>query len=252
MDTAELIVDPFEHSWPVQRLHASLTSHIAEGRIYGPVDRVFNDIFLLRRPHTAQGGWMLKPQPCLRECQANVEPPEMEMDEVDEGTNEEEEKEEQEGGEKEEQEEELDPNLSLDEDEDETGNVSIGNTTIDSQNNRVLPGRHLAKRPDFALAWATSSLTADINHLYVEVKTGKEPDHRFLAQMKAYLWYAVQAIPPTMTHPVYFLLLNGPKTLVWTLNRDTVIGYNVMQGAGRLHTMGEAWWALMEEIANRT
>ncbi|KAG9109212.1 hypothetical protein FRC07_008356, partial [Ceratobasidium sp. 392] len=83
MDNNPLEVHPFAHSWPVERLLTVLTSGKAEGRIYGPLDRIINDTFLLRRPHTAQGGWISKPQASLRECQAEVEPPEAsEMDEL--------------------------------------------------------------------------------------------------------------------------------------------------------------------------
>ncbi|KAG8781092.1 hypothetical protein FRC12_022249 [Ceratobasidium sp. 428] len=234
---------PFEYSWPVERLLASLEGQIAEGRIYGPIDRVINDVFLLRKPITEHGGWMLKPQPCLRECQAQVEPPELRgqgIDDMDGDTDDEEVGQVLEGD-----------SVSY---EDGPSNVSAGNTTIDSQHNRVKPGRRLAKRPDFAMAWATKSLTGDINHLYIEIKNGQATaDRTFETQMKTYLTYAIDAIPPTMTYPVYFLLLNGDQTLVWKLTRDTDFrnDNSVVNRAKKWKTMGAKWWKLMEEIASR-
>ncbi|KAG9124651.1 hypothetical protein FRC07_010776 [Ceratobasidium sp. 392] len=226
---------PFEYSWSVERMGAALTSMIAEGRIYGPVDRVVNDVFLLHRPHTQSGGWILKPQVCLRECQAGVVPPE--EPETDTMVN---------------YHEDADASMDSWGEDDDAGNLSVGNTTIDSQHNRVKPGRHLAKRPDFAMAWATSSLTGDVNHLYIEIKTGEQRSTAFVEQMRPYLWYAIQAIPPTMNHPVYFFLLNGAETLVWTLHRDTEIeNVGVILEAESLTTMGQTWWARIEEIANQ-
>ncbi|KAG9127381.1 hypothetical protein FRC07_014441 [Ceratobasidium sp. 392] len=115
---------PFDHSWPVQRLRASLKSGKAEGRIYGPLNRVVSDVFVLHRPHTAQGGWMMKPQPCLRECQANIEPLEA-VDELDEFVDEA-------GGSTDEEDAGSDVDFL---DGDDLSNVSAGNTTIDSQRN---------------------------------------------------------------------------------------------------------------------
>ncbi|KAG9127380.1 hypothetical protein FRC07_014440 [Ceratobasidium sp. 392] len=103
------------------------------------------------------------------------------------------------------------------------------------------------------MAWATSSITGDTNHLYIEIKNGKVSERSFAAQMRVYLILAVDAIPPTMTDPVHFLLLNGVETLVWELNQNAVIGNaeSVIEMAQRWTTMGTQWWNLMQDIAGR-
>ncbi|KAG9105140.1 hypothetical protein FRC07_009576 [Ceratobasidium sp. 392] len=226
------------YTWPSGRLLASLQPGKAEARIYGPLDRVMNDLLVQGRPHTKLGGWMLKPQPSLRGRQAGFKPAPPPEDE--------------------EEEEDFQPGASEEDGgisfgDDDAGNASVGNITIDSQCNPVNPGRHLAKRPDFAVAWATKILTGDVHHLYIEVKNGKADGREFEDQMRTYLRYALRAIPPTMKWPVYFLLLNGSETLVWTLKCDTVIGYGgrVLKLGERIPTMGDKWWKLMKEVAGR-
>ncbi|KAG9090052.1 hypothetical protein FS749_000862 [Ceratobasidium sp. UAMH 11750] len=183
-------------SWPRVRLLAALRAKKAESRIYGPIDRVLNDFFPARRPHTQHEGWVLKPQPSLRERQAGVELSQRSNSDTE------------------------------DEDEPERaqedvatyevgeGDTSVGNITIDSQFNPVQPDRRKAKRPDFVVAKGTASLTGDVHHLYIEIKNGSTTETQFLDQMAKYLRLAARAIPPAMTLPVYFMLINGEETFL--------------------------------------
>ncbi|KAF8594455.1 hypothetical protein BDV93DRAFT_515758 [Ceratobasidium sp. AG-I] len=226
------------YTWITLRLLASLLSGKAEHRSYGPMDLFMQSLFFHRRPPTALTAWMMKPQVSLREVQAGHEPNQgAGSDSEDEGD-----------------EPVLAHYFSHNEQHGhDAGDISVGNTTIDSQNNPVVSDRRQSKHPDFAVAKARIGLTNDIHHLYIEMKNGNLGDAMFARQMRKYLQLAAAAIPPTMSLPVYFLLINGSTSCLWVLHRDTAIGDqdDIMTLAERFPTMHERWWAIMNEVASR-
>ncbi|KAG8742236.1 hypothetical protein FRC10_001782 [Ceratobasidium sp. 414] len=126
--------------------------------------------------------------------------------------------------------------------------VSVGR-----EGDLVTPGRGKAKNPDFTVAKATAISTDDVHHLYVELKTGDLAVLVFETEMAGYILLAIRAIPPTMNLPVYFMLINGLDTYVWTMERGMVIPgvVSVFSLAEAMPTLGDRWWELVNEIADR-
>jgi hypothetical protein len=204
------------------RLTAGLIEDILEFRLYGPANGFLYSIFLRTL------GWMIKPQVALREPQAGVVPPD--SDSALESS-------------------------SSDEDEEQAGNDVSGfaeaNITIDSQNNPVKSGRRQAKKPDFAVARATTGLHGDTHHLYIEIKNGSVGSGGCRAQMEDYFELIIKAIPPSMHHDVVVLLINGMTTLVWRVHRNTP-WVDLFDTSTRMTTNGPEMIALLHSIANRT